>query len=328
MPHHGLLPWIAHRCRAAIAAVRPPVRPLFAALTLGVLALCLPAHAYALQIALALSQPGGAQQAFADAFQVALAHSGHTLTLAGNVDVGLDDGALSRADLVIAAGPQAAAAVAMRHRRPTLAVLLSRSQWATLRAGHPQAVLSAMLLDQPVERQIRLICAVLPKGSRIGVLRSVEGGALDPELARSAAAGGLKLIDQSIDGAGEVIGGLERLLPVSDALLVLPDPVLSASSPARSVLLTSYRFRRPIFAFSKSYVEAGALAAAFSTPEDVAADVADWLRTLAGGVVRLPPPRGPSSYQVAVNRQVARALNIGVPSDAQLRAQLAGGGHP
>ncbi|ATE62224.1 ABC transporter substrate-binding protein [Thauera sinica] len=295
----------------------------FAAPCLLVLGLSAPAHA--LQVAVALSQPGGAQQAFAEALQRTLAGSGYKLLPAGNLADGLDEGALGRADLVIAAGSQAASTVLERFRRPTLAVMLSRGQWETLRARHPQAALSAIFLDQPAERQMRLVGAVLPRGGRLGVLYSTPSGEPDPELARAAAAAGLRLVPEAVAGAGEVIAGLERLLPNVDALLVLPDPVLSASSPARSILLTSYRFRRPIFAFSRAYVEAGALAAVFSAPDDVAADVADWVRKAGTTAGRLPPARPASPFQVAVNRQVARSLNIGVPADEQLRSLLQGG---
>lgn len=309
--------------RCSEAPARGALEWLVVALLLALLA-AFPAPAQALQVALALSQPGGTHRSFETSLQNALPSGGHTLVLAGNVEEGLDDAVLSRADLIIAAGSAAAATVAERHRRPTMAALVSGGQLAELRARYPQANLSGFVLDQPVERQIRLIAAVLPKGSRIGVLHSGEI-ALDPELARAASANGFRLIEHRVAGSAEVISGLEYVLPASDALLALPDPVLSAPSPARSILLTSYRFRRPIFAFSQAYVEAGALAAVFSTPEDIATDVAGWLRSLGGGLVRVPAPRAPVTFRIAVNRQVARSLNIGVPSDAQLRAQVDAG---
>lgn len=291
---------------------------------LSVLLVALPTPAQALQVALALSQPGGAHGSFAASLQSVLPAGGHTLMLAGNVEEGLDDAQLSRADLIISVGSAATATVVERHRRPTMAVLVSGRQLTDLRARNPEANLSGFVLDQPMERQIRLIAAVMPKGSRIGVLHSAEV-VLDPELARAASANGFRVIEHRVAGSAEVISGLEYVLPASDALLALPDPVLSAPNPARSILLTSYRFRRPIFAFSQAYVEAGALAAVFSTPEDVATDVAGWVRSLGNGLARLPQPRAPVSYRIAVNRQVARSLNIGVPPEAQLRAQIDAG---
>lgn len=320
--------WPSRIC-SSLAAWGRSVGAFRRAIVLRLFVVCLlapglAAPALAMQVALALPQAGGVHQTFAEALQRALAGSGHTLLAAGNLADGLDQAVLERADLIIAAGSQTAATVLEHYRRPTLAVMLSRGQWETLRARHPHAALSAIYLDQPAERQMRLVGAVLPRGGRIGLLYSSGSGEPDPELARAATAAGLKLVPEGVAQAGEVIAGLERLLPNVDALLVLPDPILSASNPARSILLTSYRFRRPIFAFSRAYVEAGALAAVFSTPEDVALDVADWLRKPAPGTGRLPPARPASSCELAVNRQVARSLNIGVPPDAQLRALVQG----
>jgi ABC-type uncharacterized transport system substrate-binding protein len=111
----------------------------------------------------------------------------------------------------------------------------------------------------------------------------------------------------------------------SDAFIAIPDPLLSRPSSARTILLTSYRFQKPVIAFSRAYVEAGALAAVFSTPESVAADVASWLDAGSGKTLKLPGLRGPASFEIAVNRQVARALGIRVPDDDELRRLTAGG---
>ena len=73
-----------------------------------------------------------------------------------------------------------------------------------------------------------------------------------------------------------------------------------------------------MFAFSRAYVDAGALAAVFTTPQQVATDVVNWLNGLPPGRLTLPAPRAPESFEIAVNRQVARALGILLPSDEEL----------
>ena len=125
-----------------------------------------------------------------------------------------------------------------------------------------------------------------------------------------------------------LIAGREELLSASEVLLALPDPMLSSPTAARSILLTSYRYQKPIIAFSRAYVTAGALAAVFITPAQVADDLIDWLRTQDPKRVTLPPPRDPAAFEIAVNRQVARALGIDVPDDSELLRLTAGGGQP
>ncbi|CAL94495.1 ABC transporter substrate-binding protein [Azoarcus olearius] len=283
--------------------------------------------ARALDVAVVLAQSEGTPRAFADALRSVLPESQHRLTLAGAVDAGLNEAAIARADVVLAAGVAAAEAVASRTRRPMLAVLLSRQQFANLRARYPTAPMSAIVLDQPLRRQLKLVRAVLPNATRVGVLLGPESGALETELTDAAAGEGLQLRSQQVLQSGDVLAAAERLLDASDALLAIPDPVATNPASARAVLLSSYRFRRPMLAYSQAYVEAGALAAVFSSPSDVALDVADWLATQGGGSVSLPAARSPSRFGVAVNRQVARSLGLTVAEDlALVRAMGSGGG--
>ena len=93
------------------------------------------------------------------------------------------------------------------------------------------------------------------------------------------------------------------------------------------MLLTSYRVQRPLFAYSRAWVEAGALAAVFSTPATAIRDLLDWLDGLDGleDVRRLPPPSRARHFDLAVNTRVARALNLSVPDEDALRAAVAAG---
>lgn len=296
-------------------------RLLFAGLLLALLS----APVRALEIAVVVSQRDGPYQVFADAFLRAAASLGHRVVDAGTPAAGTDDAALARADLVIASGDAAAAAVLARHARPTLVTMIARSRFEALRDAHPQAALSAFLLDQPLERQLRLLRAVLPERSRVGLLLGAEAEA-DATWHATAGGLGLELSTRRVGGERELIAGLEGLLDASEVLLALPDPQLSSPTAARSILLTSYRHQKPIIAFSRAYVTAGALAAVFVTPEQVAGDLLAWLRVQDRDTLQtLPPPQPPASFEIAVNRQVARALGINVADDRELLRLTAGG---
>ena len=287
------------------------------------LGLSVSSAAFALDVAVVVSQRDGPYKAFADAFMRAAAGLGHRVYDVGSPAEGLDDVALARADLVVASGEAAAELALARHARPTLVAMVARSRFEALRTAYPQAPLSAVWLDQPVERQLRLLRAVVPERLRVGLLL---GGNADAETAlRATATGlGLTLATHHVRNDKALIAGLEAVLSASEVLLALPDPMLSSPTAARSILLTSYRYQKPIIAFSRAYVTAGALAAVFITPEQVAGDLIAWLRTQDGDAVTLPPPRDPVSFEVAVNRQVARALGISVPDDAELLRLTAG----
>jgi hypothetical protein len=290
------------------------------------LGLVFPAHAQ-LDVAVVISQRGGAHAAFALACSRAAAGLGHRVLDAGTPAEGLDDVALARADLVVASGDAALSAALRLNPRPTLAAMIGQARFDALRMAHPDRPLSAFTLDQPAERQFRLLKAVLPDARRAGVLLGPERGDR-VDLERAAAASGLDLFVRVIGDEAELIRGLEAVLRDSDSLIAVPDAMLSSPSAARSILLTSYRFQKPIVAFSRAYVDAGALAAIFTTPEQVAADLIAWLRLQKDESVQLPPPRGPASFDIAVNRQVARALGLSVADDAELLRLIATGDQP
>lgn len=312
----------ARRRGAGLSRGRCPWLPRLLGAALCAALLCvLSAPARALDVALVLSQPGGPHAAFARALQAALKPGKHRLLPAGSVEEGIDASIVDRADLVIASGTLATEAMLRDHRRRTLGVLVGARRFAELMRRYPQAEATAIVLDQPVDRHLRLIAAALPRLRRVGVLLGPDSAALAAALDAAAAASGLELARAQVDEAEQLVGTLETLLADSGALLALPDSELSGPAAARSILLTSYRFRRPIFAFSAAYVEAGALAAVFSTPEQIALDVADWLHALRPGRLRLGPLMHPLRFEVAVNRQVARALNLAVPAERDLREQ-------
>ena len=280
--------------------------------------LCLPLVASALDVALVMSQRGGSAQAFADAFTTAALASGHRVTRVEKVGGVLDEAALAGADLVIANGEAALAAVLATSSRPTLGVMLGRARFDVLNARYPQAELSAFTLDQPAARQLRLLRAVLPKSEHVGALFGDAQAGAKP-LQEAAAASGFDLEAATVASEAELIARLEAVLRRSDAFVAIPDALLSQPASARAILLTSYRFQKPVFAFSRAYVDAGALAAVFTTPQQVATDVVNWLNGLPPGRLTLPPPRAPESFEIAVNRQVARALGILLPPDEELR---------
>lgn len=289
-------------------------------LLIGCLLLVAPVHA--LDVSLVLSHKGGVHGHFAEALAANLGTGRHRLLDGGNLDDGLDDAQVARSALILASGAAAVEAVLRRTDGPVLAVLVSRGQYLGLRRQYPDSALSAIVLDQPAARQVALMLAVLPEGRRFGVLFGPDTTVQESEFLAVAAGAGLELIGRRLSTAAELIPALDRTLESVDALLALADPLLSSSTAARAVLLSSYRYRRPVFAHSRAFVDAGALAAVFSTPADVARDVAEWLRELPDGSPTLPVARAPRYFDIAINPQVARALDLRVADAATVLARV------
>lgn len=297
------------------------VRGLFRLFATAALAAACAVPVQAHDIAIVTSRAQGAEREVADAL---LAASGpHRLFLAGNVEQGLTPGALGNSALIIALGAEAAQRL-LDQERPVLAALISAGEFKRLRAAAPQAALTGLLIDQPAERHLALLRAALPQSACAGLLLGPESHAAQRRFETAAARSGPPLQADFAASARDVLPVIERLLASCGAVLTLPDPVVSNPTVARAVLLTSYRMQRPLFAYSRAWVEAGALAAVFSTPATATRDLLDWLAAF-DDPRRLPPPQPAGHFDLAVNTRVARALNLPVPDESTLRAAVAAG---
>jgi ABC-type uncharacterized transport system substrate-binding protein len=229
------------------------------------------------------------------------------------------------AALIVTLGTRALGAALAREASavPVVAALVPRKAFeATVAAAAtPSRPVSAVFLDQPYSRQLNLIRLILPGGSRVGVL---AGSDWEPQVAAlTAVARDLKLtlLREVVNAPRELHPALQRLLGEVDSILALPDASVFNASTLPNVLLTSYRKNQPVFGFSPAYVRAGALAAVFSSPEQNARQAAEMvLRALASG--NLPAPQYPRAFWVSVNGTVARSLDLKVPEEAGLVAEL------
>ncbi|MBT9568280.1 MAG: hypothetical protein IV085_08280 [Thiobacillus sp.] len=243
---------------------------------------------------------------------------------------GLSVGALHETRLVVAVGVRAAELVAaLPNRSPVLAVLVPRAWF--LKHGRVRLldsgrrVVSAVYLDQPFERQARLIRLAFPDVRRVGVLLSADQKNIAEELDEALRTQRLGLIHLAVTEDERLLTPLEQVLNESEVLLAVPDPVVFNRSTAQSLFLTSYRYRDPVVGYSRSMTRAGALVSLYSTPAQIGRQAGEWIASaLNGGMSRLPAPTYPSYFEVSINDQVARSLGYTLPSEAELEKRLGG----
>jgi hypothetical protein len=295
---------------------------------LVLLCLCFPVahlHAAPLVVTVLLSESSGPYQEFAEALQEKLIKKNVYLDI-------VDDPSevIWERSLVIAAGMKAAAAAAASKAPAILNVLIPESGHQKLLREHPQRAsskaYSAIHLDQPFERQIRLIEALLPGGRQgnprqVGVLYdSFPAGELS-EFRHKLARHRMGLYERKVDGSLPLYKALQEVLDNSDVLLALPDASIYNNSTIRNILLASYRSRDPVIGFSPGYVKAGALAAVYSTPAQIAGQAAQAIRQY-GETRTLPPVQHPQLFEVAVNEQVGRSLGLAAREAKELRDEI------
>jgi ABC-type uncharacterized transport system substrate-binding protein len=216
-------------------------------------------------------------------------------------------------DLIVAMGTRAAGILEQwQPQTPVIYTLIPEITFAelkqSLRLPCYRDLCTAVYIDQPLERQIRIVHAAFGK-RRIGVLFGPASRRYRSRLEQATERYGVPLATAMIDDTEELLPALKEILQDTGVLLALPDPVVYNGRTAQSVLLTTYRYKVPMVAFSKAYIDAGATLSVYSTPGQMAAQTGKLISDFMKGDRKdLPPPDYPEKYRVQINRHVARSI--------------------
>jgi putative tryptophan/tyrosine transport system substrate-binding protein len=216
-------------------------------------------------------------------------------------------------ELVIALGEKALkAASKLKHSTPVLGMFTPMYTFNRLLLTSRRAFgnFSAVVLDQPYWRRVTLIKTVLPNVKTLGVLLGPTSSQDSELLKEVGEKSTINILQEKINKEAELIPKLKKILDSTDALMVLPDPLVYSRETAEPILLTSYRYQKPVFGYSQSYVRSGALAAVYSSTKQLAQQAAEIAVNSQQAPSLLPPPQTPKYFLVAINYQVARSLNI------------------
>lgn len=279
------------------------------------------AQAEALNVRLVMSGSTSPYQQFSSALDKALVENNADITVIESpADALSRSNGNAKIDLIVAVGMKATELAITGSDEPLLSTMIPRASYEMLREKHsslrsPNAV-SAIYLDQPWDRQLNFIQAALPGHSVVGALYSPDTPIVLPRLPQ-----GMSLNAKSVSSAKTLFAALESILNSSDVLLVIPDSEIYSSSNVRNILLASYRQKVPLVGVSQAYVNAGALCAIFSTPEQLAGQVAKAIISFARDR-QLPGPQYPESFSIGINNQVARSLGIEMASPDAIRKRM------
>ena len=231
----------------------------------------------------------------------------------------------SPVDLIVAAGMKAGLAAATQTRSPVLTVMIPKIGYEELRVQISTQTrspeISAIYLDQPWYRQINFIQAVLPERHKIGLLYSPNTHFNIDDISQLGSQRNIKVIAKPVLSTDKLFPVLEDVLEKSDILLAVPDNKIYNNFNIRNILLSTYRSGIPFIGLSQSYVTAGALGAVFSTQEQIAGQAAATILAFARSRV-LPEPQYPREFSIALNPEVARSMEIELPSSEAIRQKI------
>lgn len=183
-----------------------------------------------------------------------------------------------------------------------------------------------LYLDQPLYRQVNLVRALCQHSKCVGSI----GVALGPtsikyrkELETLAENYHLPFNIVEINPNLHPVEDLQYLVKESKMLLNIPDESIFNSRTGRGLLLSSYHNKTPIIGYSKNYVNHGALAAVYTSGNQIAEETTQLILQ----VLTTPLPFSKKSYyskdfSVEMNPQVAKSMGFTLQTESELKKQM------
>ncbi|MBC8210704.1 MAG: hypothetical protein H8E21_06505 [Gammaproteobacteria bacterium] len=231
-----------------------------------------------------------------------------------------DDSALLSAGCVITFGLDAANFTIHRtQKKPVIHTYLTEFQ---LQQHADSLQHYIILLDQPLQRYLTFIKLLLGS-KKIGLIKN-KSTALDPERIQDLNQSLDIQLEQRLFSVGDnPINMVRDLLQKNDVLLSLPEPDVYNRNTLKGILLTSYRQNKPVISYSPSQVKSGALAAIYSSPENIGRQTAALLNKILDD--NSFQPQGvyfSSEFDIKFNPNVARSLGLQLPDKEELLQKL------
>lgn len=236
----------------------------------------------------------------------------------------LDILAIKNPSLIIAIGSQTTKTLLDANiTTPILSALIPRHISSSLSEKYPNRKnWSSLLIDQPLNRQFRLITTLLGPNKKTGVLLGPYTKDLTKPLQAISVNSPHKIKIEEIKNSDELTTSLKALSNKSNVLLTLPDPVIYNKSTIRGVLLLAYRNKLPIIGFSQAYVRAGAIAAIYSEPEQISEQIINISASYFINNEFEKKEYYPDDFSVALNKNVARSLGIKLSANKAIIRQI------
>jgi len=168
----------------------------------------------------------------------------------------------------------------------------------------------SIYLDQPFSRELNLTKLLLTQVNTVGVVIGPLSQSLKTELSKLGKTAGIQLLYSEVEKIDDGYANIRAMFSKSNAILTIPDPVALSPQRTKWLLYQSYQKKVPIISFSQSLVNAGALAAVYSSPHQIGQQAGEVAIDILNA--RLPSKHHlyPKYFDVAINRAVARSLGL------------------
>ena len=220
--------------------------------------------------------------------------------------------------LYVAIGPSALkAALGADIEGPIVSLFCSSQAYMELTSQikpERRRTVTAIYAEASPVHQMQLISRLLGREVVVTTMLTENTAYLEPVLNDAARKAQVTLQIEKIKPDENVTRTLTRVAP-SSPLLVVPDSSLFTPDNLRTILESTYRRNQVVVGFSTSLVKAGTTATAYSTIDDILAQLEQVVAAISSGAI--PPAAFPRYWRVAVNESVARSLNLVVTDEVR-----------
>lgn len=249
-------------------------------------------------------------------------------TLGGQLARGRDIGKSLRAsppNLILAVGLKAAMAAKLEiFDQPVVFCMVLNPE----AHGLPASNMTGIAVTTSPEAQLAALRSVMPNRRRLGVLYDEEhSGNFIRDAHRAAKHHGLEIVAVAVHAQDDIPKAVRGLLPTIDALWLIQDQTVISESAIPFFLESTLDAKVPLFTFSSTLVQQGALGAlvvdAWTVGKQAARIAQLKLKDPDTATNSMVAPEHP---QLALNLNSAEYLGLALPTEAmRLASQLFGG---
>lgn len=200
---------------------------------------------------------------------------------------------------------------------PVLGLFLSNDARSQMNAQYPNRF-TALDNTPDMVKQLALIRTLVPQARQVGIFYSSQFKGNQDKLSELAKTYGLNLHWSELKDPLDWDRRALKVLADVDLVLGVDDDALYNTTTIRSILMRLYRSGKALIGPDKGYVRAGAVASTYSGIEETLLATIGWVRGDLPSNHILKNPY----FNISVNAQVARSLNIVVEDAASLVKQV------
>jgi ABC-type uncharacterized transport system substrate-binding protein len=181
----------------------------------------------------------------------------------------------------------------------------------------------AIFLNQPMSRHAKLLSNLGNNIHRIGIILSQDNEYQKDSIIKMFEHEGLEAQILLLKNSHNIGYELNRLFTQVDAVFVIPGNSIFNKHTLYKLLLSSYRKNIPVIGFSRSLVNSGALIALYSSPQNQAKQLAEFISSFKAKTGKSEiKVFFPKYFDIAINDNVANALGLDIAEKQTLIKQI------